>query len=65
MKTLSKQVILEKNHVAMVVQERNLLARLHCPQVSARTRTHPHRTVSRRGATTPRGPPHPLSGVSL
>lgn len=33
MKTLSKAVILERNHVAMVLKERNLLARLHCPQL--------------------------------
>jgi serine/threonine kinase 32 len=30
MKTLSKAVILERNHVGMVMKERNLLARLHC-----------------------------------
>jgi serine/threonine protein kinase len=33
MKTLTKKVILERNHVAMVMKERNLLARLHCPQM--------------------------------
>jgi serine/threonine protein kinase len=33
MKTLSKQVILDKNHVGMVMKERNLLARLHIPQL--------------------------------
>jgi serine/threonine protein kinase len=33
MKTLSKAVILEKNHVSMVLKERNLHARLHCPQL--------------------------------
>lgn len=33
MKTLSKAVVLERNHVAMVMKERNLLARLHCPQL--------------------------------
>lgn len=33
MKTLSKAVILERNHVGMVMKERNLLARLHCPQL--------------------------------
>lgn len=33
MKTLSKAVILERNHVAMVMKERHLLARLHCPQL--------------------------------
>ena len=33
MKTLTKAVILEKRHVAMVMKERNLLARLHCPQL--------------------------------
>lgn len=33
MKTLSKKVILERNHVAMVMKERNLLAQLHCPQL--------------------------------
>jgi serine/threonine protein kinase len=33
MKTLQKTVILERNHVAMVMKERNLLARLHCPQL--------------------------------
>jgi serine/threonine protein kinase len=33
MKTLSKHVILDRNHAAMVRQERALLARLHCPQL--------------------------------
>lgn len=33
MKTLTKAIILEKNHVSMVMKERNLLARLHCPQL--------------------------------
>jgi serine/threonine protein kinase len=33
MKTLTKSVILERNHVAMVMKERNLLSRLHCPQL--------------------------------
>jgi serine/threonine protein kinase len=33
MKTLTKRVILERNHVAMVMKERNLLSRLHCPQL--------------------------------
>lgn len=33
MKTLSKYVIIERNHVGMVMKERNLLARLHCPQM--------------------------------
>ena len=33
MKTLSKQAILERNHVGMVMKERNLLARLHIPQL--------------------------------
>jgi serine/threonine protein kinase len=33
MKTLSKAVILQRNHVSMVMKERNLLARLHCPQL--------------------------------
>lgn len=33
MKTLTKAVVLERNHVAMVMKERNLLARLHCPQM--------------------------------
>jgi serine/threonine protein kinase len=33
MKQLSKAVILERNHVAMVMKERNLLARLSCPQL--------------------------------
>jgi len=33
MKTLTKTVILERNHVAMVMKERNLLSRLHCPQL--------------------------------
>jgi serine/threonine protein kinase len=33
MKTLAKRVILERNHVGMVMKERNLLARLHCPQL--------------------------------
>jgi len=33
MKTLAKAVVIERNHVAMVMKERNLLARLHCPQL--------------------------------
>ncbi len=33
MKTLPKAVVLERNHVSMVMKERNLLARLHCPQL--------------------------------
>lgn len=33
MKTLTKAVVLERNHVGMVFKERNLLARLHCPQL--------------------------------
>jgi serine/threonine protein kinase len=33
MKTLSKAVIIERNHVNMVMKERNLLARLQCPQL--------------------------------
>jgi hypothetical protein len=33
MKTLTKTVILERNHVSMVMKERNLLSRLHCPQL--------------------------------
>lgn len=33
MKTLTKSVILERNHVSMVMKERNLLSRLHCPQL--------------------------------
>jgi serine/threonine protein kinase len=33
MKSLSKNVILQRNHVSMVMKERNLLARLHCPQL--------------------------------
>jgi serine/threonine protein kinase len=33
MKTLSKSAILGKNHVGMVMKERNLLAKLHCPQL--------------------------------
>jgi len=33
MKSLLKRVILERNHVSMVMKERNLLARLHCPQL--------------------------------
>lgn len=33
MKALTKSVILERNHVAMVMKERNLLSRLHCPQL--------------------------------
>ena len=33
MKTLSKAVILERNHVGMVMKERHLLARLHCSQL--------------------------------
>jgi serine/threonine kinase 32/serum/glucocorticoid-regulated kinase 2 len=33
MKTLSKTVILTRNHVSMVMKERNLRARLQCPQL--------------------------------
>lgn len=33
MKTLSKRAILNRNHVSMVMRERNLLAKLHCPQL--------------------------------
>ena len=33
MKALTKTVILERNHVMMVMKERNLLSRLHCPQL--------------------------------
>lgn len=33
MKTLRKAAIIERNHVGMVMKERNLLVRLHCPQM--------------------------------
>ena len=33
MKTISKAVVVERNHIAMVMKERNLLAKLHCPQL--------------------------------